>query len=260
MSNLWRVDPALETALMDAGISSPSRLIALGHRLSDHEDGTATRWTSRRGPLTLTIQGEPRAFFLKTYRYPTWKKSKGLLGRGTVYGRAPELVEFDNLLWLRDRGIPAVRPVAAAATRTRGMLTGQALLTEIVPRARDLAAWITDPARPLQRDAVLQRRCLAQVASVVAAMHLQGFAHRDLFARNILVGLRGSRPQVWLLDCRRGGVASRKHRLRDLAQLRRDLLLVQEPALTPTLWTHFLTAYRGNNMGVGPLDAEIRTA
>jgi hypothetical protein len=61
------------------------------------------------------------------------------------------------------------------------------------------------------------------VARSLRALHAHGFAHRDCFARNVLVGV-GPPVGVWWLDCRRAALRPlRRGPRRDLADLVGDL-------------------------------------
>ena len=56
-------------------------------------------------------------------------------------------------------------------------------------------------------------------------MHSEAFAHRDLFARNVLVRVEEGDPAIALCDCRRGGPPSMRWKaLDDLATLDSDLV------------------------------------
>lgn len=249
MSAVWLIDPDLREAADAAGLTSPDALYALC------PEPEATSW---RGYVQLPIKGTGGRFHLKCYRYPGWRKSRGLIGRGSVLGTAPEVAEYRALEWLRRHDVPAVRPVAAASTKQRGRLQAHALLTEVVPRARDLADCLADPAHPIRGDGPTLQGLLAALGLVVARMHLHGFAHRDLFMRNVIVRLDGAGPRCWLLDCRRGGPGGRRDQLRDLGGLRQDLLVEATPPLSHSAWLRFLAAYLGSTQGVGRLDERVR--
>ena len=207
-----RLDRVLQGALATAGLGHARDLLAWADPPASHNVG-------RR--VMRAVDGTSESFYLKAYRYPGWAKSRGLIGRGSLWGRAPCVREFDNLAWLRARDVPVPRAIAAAAVTRRLRLCAHALLTEWVPNAPSLASRLTDRDDLIHtcRDAVLDT-----VDHTVRAMHALGFAHRDLFARNILVRLRTNLPpEIFLLDCRRGGPAGRAERDREHDALRRSI-------------------------------------
>ncbi len=113
--------PDLAPALSAAGLASVDALLALGGAPPD-----------ARHVLELVeheIDGTCGRFHLKRYHYGTWRRSRGLIGRGTLWGRAPEMSEFRALARLRELGIPAARPVVAASRTHRGRLVAHVLLT-----------------------------------------------------------------------------------------------------------------------------------
>lgn len=110
----------------------------------------------------------------------------------------PRMRERANLLWLRAHGFDAPRPLAAGALRRRGLPVLQALATE----------WVADVA-PLDAlwpriDGARRAELAAALGALVGRLHAAGFAHRDLFPRNLLAGASGP-ARVLVLDCWRGG-------------------------------------------------------
>lgn len=210
MADRLHVEPGCASALAAAGVACAADLLAWA---------TGPRPHSVRRRVDADVAGTSGRFFLKAYRYGTWRRSLGLLGHGTLYGVAPAVQEMRALAWLRAHDLPAVRPIAAASVRRAGRLVAQALLTEWVQDAPDLCAWAAAGDVP-------QGRALAhRLGEVVGRMHALGFHHRDLHPRNVLVrpaalAAPDAPPAVWLLDCRRAGVGGlRRRRAYDLACL-----------------------------------------
>lgn len=249
MKSVWLVESSLRDAADAAGLHAPDALYGLCPLPA------ATSW---RGYVQVPLDGTKGRFYLKCYRYPDWRKSRGLIGRGSLVGTAPEIAEFRALQWLRSHDVPAVRPIAAASTQLRGRLVAHALLTEVVPGVHNLADCLSDASHPLRGHGPTLDALLAELGRVVARMHLHGFAHRDLHARNILVRLDATGPRCWLLDCRRGGPGRRRGPLHDLASLRRDLLEGASACLSQSAWLRLLGAYLGSGEGVGRLDERVR--
>lgn len=211
----FHLDKALAPALAAAGLASAAALFRLG--------GAADA-TSVVTELELPVDGTVGRFHLKRYRYAGWGRAQGLLGRGTLWGTAPEVKEFKNLAFLREHGVPAVRPVAAASATEGGRLVAHALLTEHVPDATDLARRLETPGDPVRDDVEVRRRVAELLGRHVHRMHSEGFAHRDLFARNVLVRVDADGPALWFCDCRRGGPPSFRWKYDDdLAALDLDL-------------------------------------
>jgi tRNA A-37 threonylcarbamoyl transferase component Bud32 len=209
------LDRALAPAVSAAGLAAPDALFRLG-RPDLPESVVAV--------VDLPVEGTVGRFHLKRYVYPDWRTSLRLLGRGTLWGRAPETNEFRMLALLREKGIPAARPVVAAARTSRGRLVGHALLTEHVPGTRDLAACLAAPGEPPISDVAVRRRLLGRIAHHVHRMHAEGLGHADLHARNVLVRVDEDDPRVWFVDCRRGGpLGWRRRPHADLATLDADL-------------------------------------
>jgi len=210
------LDKNLAPALAAAGLNSAAGILRLGG------DGEATSVVKE---VEVPVEGTVGKFHLKLYRYAGWATAKGLLGRGTLYGTAPEILEFKNLAFLREKGVSAVRPIAAVSVVEKGLLKAHALLTEHVPDAPDLARRLATPGDPILVDVRLRRRVCELLGRIIHRMHMEAFAHRDLFARNVLVRIdEDGQPGLWLCDCRRGGPPSLRWKSQDdLATLDSDL-------------------------------------
>ncbi len=202
MSCRFLVAPELSNALRAANVASANDLLDL--QVDDKPRNVVT-------PCELPVEGTAGRFHLKRYAYPNLGRSLRMLGRGTFWGTAPEISEFLALQRLRELGVPAVRPVAAAARTRLGLLDSHALLTEHVPDAVDLAQRLADPADPLNTETELRAQVVDLLARQIAAMHHGNFVHRDLFARNVLLRVGADGPELLFLDCRRGGPPTRRH-------------------------------------------------
>jgi hypothetical protein len=225
MRETFLVDPDLAAALGRAGIRTARDLLALAGTGAERSVTTF---------VDLPVEGTSGRFYLKRYHYPGWRTSKGLVGRGSLWGRAPELHEFLALRRLRALGVPAVRPVAAAAQHQRGRLVGHGLLTEAVPGAAALDARLLAAGDPLRTAFALRRRVAEEMGRTLRRMHDATFVHRDCHARNVLVRAEDGDACIWWLDCRRARFPRSTHRsgsalplragaLRDLGTLDRDL-------------------------------------
>ncbi len=125
--------------------------------------------------------------------------------------------------------------------RRNGLLTEGYLLTEKIPDALDLHAFLhLLHGLPAAEARSRLRRLVEQVARVVRELHRRRLGHRDLKAANLLV----SGGQVWLIDL--VGVAcyrrlSRRRRVQNLARL--NASFHGSPALTRTDRLRFLRVY-----------------
>jgi tRNA A-37 threonylcarbamoyl transferase component Bud32 len=113
--------------------------------------------------------------------------------------RAPFAREYANLHWLREHGLRAPEPLAAAVLTRRGKTCYQLLAAAAIGPHESLHDALTD-GHPLHRAG-----WIAELAREVARMHALGFVHRDLFLRNVLVD---AEDRLVFIDCRRGGRAS----------------------------------------------------
>lgn len=119
--------------------------------------------------------------------------------RRVVLARAePRLAEFENLAWLAAHGFRAVEPWLAGVLRSSGLPRYQFLVTRwlAAPRLDEFLA----QASPAARAALV-----VELGRTLARLHAQGFVHRDLFARNLLVAPGASGPEPVFLDAWRGG-------------------------------------------------------
>ncbi len=129
----------------------------------------------------------------------------------------PRLQEFANLIWLRERGFGAPRPLVAGVFRRSGLPTFQFLATEVVQGSQTLTELFE------RGPAELREPVLRALAIDVARLHELGFVHRDLFTRNLLLTRAEAGVRIHFLDAWRGGphfqLRGPKH---DLACLMRD--------------------------------------
>jgi tRNA A-37 threonylcarbamoyl transferase component Bud32 len=238
------LDKILAPALAAAGLNSAAAIFRLGDPTAD----------SLVAVVDVPVEGTVGRFHLKRYRYAGWGASKGLLGRGTLWGAPPEIREFKNLEFLREKGVPAVKPIAAASETRRGRLVAHALLTEHVPDSLDLARRLATPGDPVREVPAVRRRTAELIGRHVHRMHQEGFVHRDLFARNVIVRVEEDQPSVWLCDCRRGGPPSLTWKaFHDLATLDGDL----KGAMPRTDRLRALSAYAGTDADLGAWVAKV---
>jgi tRNA A-37 threonylcarbamoyl transferase component Bud32 len=161
---------------------------------------------------------------------------------------------------LRLRCLPTPRPLAVWHRSRRGLPCEGYLLTEKIPGAVHLRAFVDRLAGPGRL--VRLRGLIDQVARLVRKLHERRLSHRDLKAPNLLVSpvpsvvtSRGIAPlgrevagggadQVWFIDLvgvRRHRRLGRRRRVQNLARLHVSFL--DHPGVTRTDKLRFLRAY-----------------
>ncbi len=190
-----RIEPAYRDGLRACGLDRVDAVLS-------RTEGRIVAWSRTTDTLHVSGPGGAPGFFVKRYLYTRWRKRLRGAFRGTFIGEHRGQAEFRWLSAMRSRGIPAVRPVACGARRIAHFVSACFLITEEVPDAANLTTFAADVCagrRPLsgsQRSAMLDR-----LADQLAAMHAAGFAHGQLFWRNILVRIDpDSGPEFFFLD------------------------------------------------------------
>ena len=164
--------------------------------------------TDRDRLAGLLINGERHAAVQDFGEVRAYVKASGLSGSSArrhglrrIFLRIqpPRLREYQNLNWLHARLFQVPRTIAAGVLWRVGLPRHQALVTEWLPEHPTLDDFwrFTDDE---QRGAVFD-----ELAREVARMHALRFLHRDLFARNLLVGPDTGRRRVVFLDTWAGG-------------------------------------------------------
>lgn len=135
--------------------------------------------------------------------------SIGFLLRKSYLDPARPQRELQLLLKLRKKGVPVVTPLAALA-RKQGLFWRLRLLTELLPGAMPLPAFLAE--HPTQRRAAIE-----EAGRVVRLAFGAGLWHPDLHPDNLLACLteEGRRPEVRLLDL-------------DRAELRKQLTTAEQ--------------------------------
>ena len=214
-----RIDPAKRDDLRARGLLRVDEILS-------RVDGRVVAWS--RSTDTLHVPGDEGrpGFYLKRYRYSSWRKRIRTMFRGTFFGKHRGQAEFTALRTMRALGIAVTPPIAHGARRIGHFVSACFLITEEVPNARNLTTFARDVAAGRQHLSRSQRQAMIDgLAQQVARMHAAGFSHGQLFWRNILVRLGddGS-PEFFLLDAqpiprwRRLGAAAAWWR-RELANL-----------------------------------------
>ncbi len=154
--------------------------------------------------VELELPGSRRVIwkrFIVTTRSDPW---------AALFRPTPALRSYVMGHGLRLRGLPTPRPLAVLHRRRFGLPHEGYLLTEKVPDARDLAAFVAELASqpPTERRRVL-RGLIDRLARLIRTFHERGLSHRDLKAPNLLVSRAGwslaRSAKVWLAE---GGTIS----------------------------------------------------
>ena len=179
---------------------------------------------SRSGVATLALQS---VYYVKTFKGPG-SRLRYWLGSSRYQRELRNLQYFDQL----SLGTP--RLVAYGHVTTLGLLDKALIVTAEVEHATDLDKIIN--AGTLYNEGVTGvRKIFDQLARAVRLLHAQGFYHRDLKTRNIL--LRRARPalpadpdiepELFFFDCPGGHhpprFMLRRGVVRDLAHLEEGL-------------------------------------
>lgn len=170
--------------------------------------GSRTGWVRN-------VPAGTRSVYVKVLTYPTLKDVMlRLASRRFFWHRARR--EWQCIALQDDLGLPAVPRVCFGEVRQNGILRAAVLVTEEVPAAVKLDAWLREAERSAAPGVI---------GGYVARLHAAGFHHGDLNARNLLVAAGSSgTPDCWNVDSGRGrrcdwhGRITTDH-IRDLAPL-----------------------------------------
>jgi hypothetical protein len=197
-----RVDPVYRDALRACDLEHVERVLT-------RTAGRVAAWSRTTDTLYVAGAGGDPGFYVKRYYYADWRRRLRGTFRGTFFGQHRGQAEFHLLQEMRSLGLPAVRPVAYGSRRLGHFVSACFLITEEVPGASNLTTFARDVTTG--RDALspsLRAQVVRQLARQVAELHSAGFAHGQLFWRNVLVrsGPTGE-PEFFFLDVhpRRGG-------------------------------------------------------
>jgi tRNA A-37 threonylcarbamoyl transferase component Bud32 len=192
--------------------------------------------------LTAPVGGVERPVVLKRFNVTSAADPWLALVRPT-----PALRSWHHGHGLTQRHIPTARPLAVLHRRRRGLTYEGYLLTEKLPDAVDLHAWVGRPRPPTAR-----RELTDRLGRLVRELHRRRLSHRDLKAANVLITAPDADPQPCLIDL--VGVAapcrlSRRRRVQNLARLAASFH--GRPGVGRTDLLRFLRAYQAWNLHGG---------
>lgn len=188
-------DKPYRQRLAEAGLATVQQVLAC------HGDRLAA-WS--RTSDTVEVQGgsADTSLYVKRFHYPTWRHRLRWMFAGAFFGASRARQEYAALGRLREAGIQAVRPVAYGERRMLHFVRSCFLITEAVPDAVSLAAFIRRQAPAAGSwDVHRRREIVASLAEHVRRMHDAGFVHGRLFWRNVLVRpVAGGPWEFYVLD------------------------------------------------------------
>lgn len=154
--------------------------------------------------------------------------------RGWVIGNA-----------LLHRDLPTARPLAYLERRFGPLVLDSMLITERLPEALDLSAYLRWQYEERSPRAWLheKRRMIDLLARQLRALEARGFVHRDCKAQNLLV-LNLPQPSLFWIDMdglRRKPHLSDADKLRPLVRL--GVSLCEQPGVTRADYARFLQSY-----------------
>jgi hypothetical protein len=250
-----QIDPAYAERLRACGLATAEAALS-------RTDGRVCAWSRSTDTLRIDVPDGGPGLYVKRYVYATWARRLRGIFRGTFFGEHRAAAEYRLLSEMRRLGIPAVRPIACGARRVGHVVTACFLITEEAPEARNLTAFAADVAVGRTRLSVRQRQgMIDSLAQQVAEAHLAGFAHGQLFWRNILarIGPAGD-GEFFFLDARPRRAGRRMGRLPDwwIEELA-HLAASARPFTTRSERMRFLVGYYGARQLTPRRREQIRT-
>jgi tRNA A-37 threonylcarbamoyl transferase component Bud32 len=226
-SDQMTIDPPFRETLRQARLDSVQAVLACrGDQLA--------AWSRTTDAICCRLAGANTSVYVKRYHFPRWRQRLRGAFRGTFFMQSRARSEYRALALMRQLGIQAVRPIAFGERRVGHFLKSCFLITEAVPNAMSLSAFIKRFSKhgDSPRATRGRREILTGLARQVRHMHGAGFVHRDLFWRNVLIrSLPDDRFEFYFLD------ASVGRRIR-LSQ-RRQESIVRDIAAMGVLAPHF---------------------
>lgn len=178
-----------------------------------------THVTHKRGRSVYRLEIGERAFYLKRNRFhwvEFWKRISRL-----KWPPRGALVEWKNILAVKEAGIPTVTPVAMGESVWFGLDVASFTLTEELYSAVPLDTVLQQDFRAPLGDAerARKRRLTLELAAIARKLHGCGMYHQDFYLSHFYLD-RGD--TLYLIDLQRVGQRARvpgRFRVKDLGQL-----------------------------------------
>jgi hypothetical protein len=172
-------------ALIVAGAAAPVCLAAPGPLLPAAVEVLEER---ERGQLWRVAAAGEAEWWWKRYVVPTWKWPLSLLQRSRSRREAC------GLELLRQRDLPAPRVCACLEWRPHRTLHESALITESIPGAVALTAFLRS-----EPDAARRAVACEAAGTLAAQLHEAGVGHFRMLAKNVLI-TPADPARAWILD------------------------------------------------------------
>jgi tRNA A-37 threonylcarbamoyl transferase component Bud32 len=199
-------------------------------------EGELVTKAKNREVIKFTHAG--KTYYIKRYT----SAGKGIRAH---LGRSRVRAEWENLQFFWHLKIPSPKLIAYGEERTliNGYVAG-AYVMQALPHVVPLNSIEQYPA--LIQDQAWRFPVITQIAHAVKTLHAEGFAHGDLYWRNILLSLE-DKPTVYFIDCPMGkfyfGPKLSYQMIRDLACLAKDT----HRYFSRTDLLRFFLMYRGHD-------------
>ena len=243
--NDFTINPKFKDLLSKNGFTDFDSVFNYAH-------GEVFKRIKHRSVIRIQVSDEngPTTLYLKRHNAEPIKKWRCLFPDFERLPKSQGLLEFQNIVDFRKRGLACVNPVAAGEKKISESKAVSFLLTEDFSPLVSLE-WIlfnrpeyfTGPGAAERKKILLDR-----IGRFAVKMHEVGFNHKDFNATHILLGFRenfSGPPEIALFDLQR---VDRKKLFRfrwiikSLAELNYTLL---EEYFSPEERTHLFKSYKG---------------
>lgn len=171
---------------------------------------------------------------------PDWHDGPGLVVRQYLHGGSLGRIAGSLFLgtgrmrrelavsaYAHGHQVPTSAPVAVRTEKVCGPLVTAYFISQRIPRAQDLLAFLTERGAEQALCVDRNRRLAAAIAAAVAAMHDAGIVHADLNLKNLLVRDAFDEPQVFIIDFDQAALTGRlslDQRMANLVRLDRSVM------------------------------------
>jgi heptose I phosphotransferase len=190
-----------------------------------------------------------RVCFVKTHRGTAWRE----ILKNAARGRWPVLTaepEWNAIRRVSELGIPTVRAIGFGV-RGRGPTALESFI--ITQELAGFAHLDEAPSMlaklPRRQRSRIERRLIAEVASIARALHDNGLNHRDFYLNHFMLPQRdwatwrGENPGVHLIDLHRTQIRRRTPRRAVAKDISGLLFSAFDAGLTSRDWIRFLSVY-----------------